>query len=348
MDVVRKYAQLDKLEIMFNDPGATYKAGENITGALLLELKDKLKIKGIKLLFMGVGRVSWDEKKAYTKGSSSKCSHRNIDSYLDETYMVLGRADTLEPGRYNWPFNIKLPLYLPATYTGQYGRVYYAVRMVIERPLMGDIEYTKSFSVIGVRDLNNDTDARKPIENVVEMSIGPACCKSGPVMGHLALSQSGFAVGQSIKFRARIENGSKKRLNVRLVLSQQTTFRADKQQRKSSTVIKVLTKGEIVAGENVTWEDEMKAIPTVPPTGLGGNCRTIDVKYMLTLVMTPSGIGSNIEVPVEVLIGSIALRSGERRSSSFSGASLPGEQSELEAGQKAAHQLFLQKTSEHK
>ena len=48
-------------------------------------------------------------------------------------------------------------------------------------------------------------------------------------------------------------------------------------------MLKVMTKGDVKAGENITWEDELKSIPAVPPTKLGGGCKTIEVKYLLTV-----------------------------------------------------------------
>ncbi len=41
--------------------------------------------------------------------------------------------------------------------------------------------------------------------------------------------------------------------------------------------------GEVAAREKCEWEDEIKNIPPVPPTKLGGPCKNIDVKYLLTV-----------------------------------------------------------------
>jgi len=313
---------VQKIDIVFTDPGATFKAGEQVSGKVQMELVMELKLKGIKLVLLGVARVHWDEKRAYTKGSSAKLSHRNMDSYLEETYTIMSKGDTLQPGRYVWPFNFRLPLYLPSTYDGQWGRVHYAAKLVLERPWKGDIEFVRNFSVLGLFDLNTDPDAKTSADNFVESEVGSGCFKSGPVQGHLAVTRRGFAIGQDVSFRARVNNKSKKKLNVRIVLSQLATFRADKQTRKSLSVIKVMVKGEVKAGEELLWDDDLKAIPTVPPTHLGGGCRTIDVKYSLTLVVSRSNSSNDVEVPVEIIIGTVPLRSiSERRALSSSSSS---------------------------
>jgi len=55
---------------------------------------------------------------------------------------------------------------------------------------------------------------------MTEAMVGTGCCKSGPVSGHLSLQRRGYAVGQSIPFRASIDNKSSRKMNVRVVLSQ--------------------------------------------------------------------------------------------------------------------------------
>jgi len=45
-----------------------------------------------------------------------------------------------------------------------------------------------------------------------------------------------------------------------------------------------MTKGDVMAGQELLWTDELKSIPMVPPTRLGGGgCKMIDVKYVLTV-----------------------------------------------------------------
>ena len=64
---------------------------------------------------------------------------------------------------------------------------------------------------------------------------------------------------------------------------QQVTFRADKQVRKTNHVMKGVAMGDVGPNEECKWEDEVKNIPPVPPTKLGGSCKNIEVKYFLTV-----------------------------------------------------------------
>lgn len=296
--------------MIFRDPMATYKAGDVVTGSVFLELAQEFKIKSVRLFLNGVSRVHWDEKRAYTKGSSSKLSHKNMDAYLDESIMIMGRPaeGSLNAGRYDWPFTVRLPPYLPASFEGQWGRVQYWAKVVVERPWKGAMDFTRNFVVLGSLDLNTEPEAKKQIDGTGDMMAGTLCCRSGPISGRLELARRGFVPGESIPFSARLHNESTKKLNCRVVLVQQCTFRADKEVRKTSTLLKGLTKGEIPPREEVEWEDQIKTIPQLPPTKLGGGCKNIEVKYILKLVAVASGPGSDLEVPVELILGTVPLR----------------------------------------
>lgn len=305
--------EIQRLEIILKEPMATYKAGDILAGNVQMDVVQELKIKSIKLELHGMARAHWDEQRAYTKGSSGKLSHRNVEVCLDETVYILGKSDTLATGHYSWPFTVRLPLYLPASFEDQpYGKVQYFAKVAVERPWKGAVEVSRHFTVLGMLDLNTDPDAKRPGDNQQEVMLGPSCCKSGPVSGQLTVPRRGFAVGQSVPFTVRLENNSRKKLHVRVVLAQHAIFHADKQTRRSNSVLKVVSRpSEVKAGETITWEDEVKDVPPVQPTRLGGGCKMIEVKYFLTMIASVSGPGKDIEVPVEIIIGTVPLRKQE-------------------------------------
>ena len=51
-----------------------------------------LDISGVKMFLQGASRVTWDEQRSYTKGSSSQVSHKNVDVYLDEPMILVSRG----------------------------------------------------------------------------------------------------------------------------------------------------------------------------------------------------------------------------------------------------------------
>ena len=60
--------------------------------------------------------------------------------------------------------------------------------------------------------------------------------------------------------------------------------------RKTNTLIKGVSKGEVMPGQEVKWENELRNIPPIQPTKLGGGCKNIDVKYMLTVSSGHPGV----------------------------------------------------------
>ncbi|KAK2161952.1 hypothetical protein LSH36_107g05121 [Paralvinella palmiformis] len=298
--------EIRRLDVIFKDPSATYRAGENVTGTVTLDLSSEFKVKGVRLVLYGIARVGWDENKSYTKGTSSKTSHKNVDVYLDETLILISRTETLK-GRQNWPFSVHLPAYIPGTFEGQYGRVQYWTKIQIERPWKGNIEHTKTFTVLGTLDLNVDPEAK---------SMVGICCKSGPIIGQLYVERRGFVAAQNIPFTAKIENNSKKKVNVRVVLSQQAIFRAEGQCRKQMILLKGITQGDVDPGEEMESVGEIQNIPPLVPSHLGAGCKNIDLKYLLTLVAVAGGPGKDLEVPVEITIGTKPLRRVEGTSAS--------------------------------
>ena len=69
-----------------------------------------------------------------------------------------------------------------------------------------------------------------------------------------------------------------------VVVVQHAAFHADKQVRRTTVILKVVSRPEEVKpGKTVTWTDEIRELPPVPPTRLGGGCKLIELKYLLTV-----------------------------------------------------------------
>ena len=67
-------------------------------------------------------------------------------------------------------------------------------------------------------------------------------------------------------------------------LTQNAAFHADKQVRRTTVILKVVSRPEEVKpGKTVTWSDEIKDLPPVQPSRLGGGCKLIELKYNLTV-----------------------------------------------------------------
>lgn len=82
------------------------------------------------------------------------------DGNLNFVFFVLAEGGYLKTGSYTFPFTIRLPPFLPASYEGQHGRVMYWAKSYLDRPWKGDTECKKPFAVKGFLDLNTEAEAK--------------------------------------------------------------------------------------------------------------------------------------------------------------------------------------------
>ncbi|BFZ02492.1 hypothetical protein BsWGS_05531 [Bradybaena similaris] len=67
-----------------------------------------------------------------------------------------------------------------------------------------------------------------------------------------------------------------------------------------------VTRPPIEAYDMDQWNGEQLVIPPLPPSYLFG-CGIIDLRYILQLNVDPSGPSFDLEVPLDILIGTIPL-----------------------------------------
>ncbi len=79
---------------------------------------------------------------------------------LNASLFPAAEGGVLKAGNYSYPFTIRLPPFLPASYEGQHGKVMYWAKAYLDRPWKGDTEYKKSFNVKGLLDLNTEAEAK--------------------------------------------------------------------------------------------------------------------------------------------------------------------------------------------
>ena len=70
---------------------------------------------------------------------------------------VDGKQDIkIAPGDHEFPFQFQLPVKIPSSLVSFYGRIYYSITAVVDRPWKFDHETVKYFTVVGIYDLNMD------------------------------------------------------------------------------------------------------------------------------------------------------------------------------------------------
>ena len=153
------------------------------------------------------------------------------------------------------------------------------------------------------------SDATKPLTNNGTKTFGCLCCTTGPLNATLSLPKLGYVCGETIFFSANIENLSNKvmtKSSIKLV--QTDVFKASTgKTRHVRRTILTHQEASIAPGASFTWSNVGLLIPPLPPSQLI-YCNIIDVFYTVELSVDPSGIGFDLDVPINVTIGTIPLR----------------------------------------
>ncbi|KAJ8303884.1 hypothetical protein KUTeg_017467, partial [Tegillarca granosa] len=221
---------------------------------------------------------------------------------------VLGHPDSLPAGRHTFPFSFLLPPNLPSSFEGAHGYVRYTVKATIDKPWKFDHDTKRPFTVICLLDLNLQPNAASGAQGTNSKMLCCLCCKSGPISGTVRIDRIGYVPGEAICINAETENLSNRKCDVSARLVMYTTFRATTKSRTSCTEVARLTHPTLEEGGSDIWSGERMAIPPVPPSFLVG-CNIIDISYILEFVIDPSGPAFKLSIPLEIIIGTIPLRS---------------------------------------
>ncbi|XP_025077865.1 uncharacterized protein LOC112554340 [Pomacea canaliculata] len=316
--VLCRMGKLNIFEITLNSFQGVYYAGQNVQGHCTVELNEEMAMRGIRLKFEGKAYVHWTEQ--HSSGSGKNRTTRTVhysatEKYFEQEVLLFGiwpgqGSDTfkLAAGRTTYPFCFVLPPNLPSSFEGAHGYVRYSVKGIIDKPWRFDHTTKRPFTIISVFDLNADANAVMPVESVNQKTLCCLCCASGPITASFHLERRGYVPGEAIKLYADIRNNSNRKMDKSYVdLRMITTFHATTKSRMSVKEVGRVVEGPIEEGHSFSWEGQIFVLPPLPPSYLPG-CRIIDIKYILQLNVDPSGPSLDLEVPLEILIGTIPLR----------------------------------------
>jgi hypothetical protein len=276
---------------------------------------------GLSILFEGKAKVHWTESRTRTTGSGNnrRTEHYTEHYTAEETYFsvklklldnkgiqavdnLLKRGSnilsdhmqlivtvtdgdvTIQPGTTYYPFYFTLPTNLPSSYNSSVGKVVYLVTARMKRSWYKfDVKAPLQFTVNGVLDLNKDPGAQLPLSTAKDKNICCWCCKSGPIGFNLNLPRRGFVPGEIIPFTAEMTNMSRRKVKgATASIVQIVKYHARGKTKTNEFTIVKSHFGGVAEGQSETWlEREGLRITPVPPTGLAGGCRIIDVQYEL-------------------------------------------------------------------
>ncbi|XP_046545836.1 arrestin domain-containing protein 3-like [Haliotis rubra] len=312
--------KLSVFKIALSNVHGVYFAGQMLQGHVILELNEPVKLKGIRITFRGRAFVHWTEQLMRGPGESRFREirhHAAKEEYFDVSHPLIPRGSgnndekrILAPGQYTYPFQFELPANLPSSFEGQHGYLRYWIKVTMEKPWKNDYSTKKVFTVLCPMDLN-----REPSSGVASPSVKKnkrlccLCCRSGPVSAVLSVQQKGFVPGEAIVITGEVNNMSSRKMGGSSVeLKMTTVFHSTTKSRAITQQVGKLKRGPISCGDTDIWDGEKLIIPPLPPSFLLG-CSIIDIKYIIELRVDPVGPAFDLSIPIEILIGTIPVRS---------------------------------------
>ncbi|XP_063688232.1 arrestin domain-containing protein 17-like [Bolinopsis microptera] len=305
-------SSITKFEIRLHNPLAVYYAGQTIAGQVFLELAADLYFPDITLEMHGDANVAWTEEEG-SRDNLRTVRYKNSETYLNiELYLIgVGKKERkLQAGRHNLPFSIALPINLPSTFIGDHGRVQYNLTVKIDDFLMTIANIDIDVTVVSLLDLNQDPNcAASPRTISGSKKFGFLCCTSGPLRATLSFPKLGWVGGETLSFSVSIENLSNKvmtKSTIQLIERDIFTSSCGRQRTVNKTIL-TRKRGRIAPGASFTWSNVELLLPPLPPSHLI-HCNIIDIMYTVVLSVHPSWLGSDLNVPVNITIGTIPLR----------------------------------------
>ncbi|KAK3780535.1 hypothetical protein RRG08_032010 [Elysia crispata] len=309
--------KLNMFTICFANPAGVFYAGTMVEGHVTIELNEPMKMRGVQLNFEGKANVNWTEYEYEGTGNNRRQVSRHYyssEKYFDQNVLLLGPSQgssttELPQGRHTFPFKLQLPPGLASSFEGEHGHVRYVASCKIDKPWKFDHKTKRPFTVMTVLDLNSHPSYSQRLQSSNEKRLCCLCCKSGPIIASFHLDRMGYVPGEAIRLSAEIINGSSRRMDKSYVeLIMITTYRASTKTRTRTKRIAALMRPAIPGHSEDVWSGEELVIPPLPPSFLEG-CRIIDIRYIVQLNVDPSGPGLDLEVPLEIVIGTIPLMS---------------------------------------
>ena len=302
--------KLNIFEISLGSAGGVVYSGQMMQGHVTVELTEAMSMRGIILNFEGKAYVHW------STGGKNKRHYRATEKYFDQDVLLFGiwpsqGSDTVElpSGRHTFPFQFQLPEGLPSSFEGGVGHVRYQVKCKIDKPWKFDHNTKRPFTVISILDLNQNASTYcRRLQGTKRKHLCCLCCKSGPIEASFHVDRQAYVPGEAVKLFAEISNGTSRAMDKSYVdLKMVTTFHAKHKSKTTKTEVARVERPAIAGFREDSWSGENLVIPPLPPSFLVG-CNIIDIHYILQLNVDPSGPALDLEVPLEIIIGTIPLQ----------------------------------------
>ena len=170
---------LAQFEVELDNHDGIFYPGSVLNGRVVVSISGgPKKLDGVKICFRGHCNVEFyteerrrreNNRRRTSRDDSTDSSfetvrvmHRGGEEYFSCRQYIYGDGSEsfyLNPGVHQFPFQFTLPLNIPTSYEGQFGRIRYTARAIISRPWRFNHEKVRIFTVNNPLDLNTEPNS---------------------------------------------------------------------------------------------------------------------------------------------------------------------------------------------
>ena len=304
---------MEPFRMCFDNTLGSYLPGEMISGAFVVDLKERIEFRELVVTFSGNGYCHW------SRGTrEDQTTYRNKEKYFKEDCVLIEaspqRNNSLGPGVSSFRFRFQLPENIPPSFSfneyGDIAKVTYSVNIAFKEvkgsAKSADINKKCEFGVKSFQfDSNFIPNLPEAADAKMEKYVCCLCCQAGPVILCLRLNKDVYNAGMTIVFDVELNNKATTRtlgkVEVKLVkLVVLLDGKGNKAKHRYPTSSIVLAQTIFPGGEEY-WHNVLLHTPShLEPTIENSLC--VNLTYSLVVkVKIPSGITAKVKLPVRVL-----------------------------------------------
>ncbi|GAB1610691.1 uncharacterized protein LOC115223663 [Argonauta hians] len=293
-----------------------YYAGEKLTGHIVVQNSENLKVQGIRLTLRGKVHIEWKIMR-----TGERRTVKQDHYYVDDKTVIWGKdkneegsVPILPRGNHRYPFQFQLPeSALPCSFESKIATVRYYLRVVIDMPYASSPQGVKYFTIIGPHIDCMDERYLTPQEAQDKNNNCCFCCGSGPLVLKATLDRSAYCCGENIRLKAEIHNNSDENVWLVCRFTQYVQFFINKgvlglNKDTSHKVFEV--ESQVVAPGSVTKVDDLSPqlqVPVMPPTMINV-CQNIEIFYSLKVFLHMEKSGDTLHIEFPITIGTVPFR----------------------------------------
>ncbi|XP_068585703.1 arrestin domain-containing protein 1b [Cebidichthys violaceus] len=284
--------KLQEFDITFANNKVVYGPGESIGGTVKIRTGHSLQYKAIKVNCQGSCGIS---------NKMNDASWTLEEQYFNSTLSVADKG-TLAAGEHSFPFQFLIPVAVPTSFEGPFGKIIYRVRAAIDTPRFSkDYKAQRPFYLLNLLNLNEVPAIEHPSYAVTTKKFSYLLVKTGTLMLKARSDLRGYIPGQVIKLATEIHNKSGKDTGCVLAsLIQKVTYKTKRPVFDLRTIAEVEGAG-VKAGKHAEWREQI-IVPPLPQSALAG-CNLIDIDYFIQVSLkSPDAV-----VTLPIYIGNIVL-----------------------------------------